>query len=313
MSTKSYIASVAGALVLVAGLVVVAFTRTPIGADATRGTSHILYADSILRAPKAIQAIQVSVQASSSYNGVTGKYTYTYTVTNESSSTGNLDTFGIGPVPVSSTLGSPLHWEGGPGVGWENDSTLAGWTVVDSDTGPLPPTDTGNIYPSPYDVPPGQSVSGFTIVSNKPPTTIAFYAQAFDTIPAGDDDVGPPSLSQEGVTGSILGPDKNAITAVGEGEVSRGLKFRPPVPNPAASSVLLAFELPGRSEVTVDVIDVRGSRVRTLLHGAMGGGLHTITWSGIDEGGRRVRPGVYFFRLSVNGGASERRRVVIVR
>ncbi len=311
MRTRTFIASVAGALAIAVGVVVVAFTRTPIETNATRGTSHILYADSILSAPKTIQAIQVSVQASSSYNGVTGKYTYTYTVTNEASSTGALETFGLGPVPVSSTLGSPLHWKGG--VGWEGDSTLAGWSVADNDTRPLPPTDTGNDYPSPYDLQPGQTLGGFTVISIKPPTTIQFYAQAFDTIPAGDDDTGPPKLSQEGVTGSILGPDKNVITAVGERDARRGLRLHPPVPNPTTGSVLLAFELTGRSDVAVDVVDVGGSRVRALARGTMDAGLHSVTWNGVGENGHRVAPGVYFFRLSVNGGPSERRRVVIVR
>lgn len=311
MRIRNMFRLVAAIVILAAVVALAAFSRTPASSTAARGTSHVLYADSILRSPKAIQGIQVSVQASSSYDGVTGKYTYTYSVTNEASSTGSLETFGVGPVPITSTLGSPLHWGGA--VGWEGDSTLAGWSVSDGDTIPLPVTDTGNDYPSPYDIAPGHSVSGFTVVSNKPPTTISFYAQAFDTIPAGDDDVGPPALSQEGVTGFILGPDKNVVVAVPEGDEKRGVKFRPPVPNPAAHSVLLAFELPGPSMVAVDVIDIRGGKVRSLVHGSMGGGLHTVTWSGIDEGGHAVAPGVYFLRLSVNDGPAERRRVVIVR
>jgi hypothetical protein len=302
---------VAAAIALAACVAIVAYTRTSIGTVVKRGTSNVLYADSVLRVPKTIQAIQVTVQASSSYDGVTGNYTYTYSVTNESSSTNTMETFGVGPVPVSSTLGSPPHWQGA--VGWEGDSTLAGWSVSEGDPGSLPPTDTGNDYPSPYALQPGQSLGGFTVITNKPPTTIQFYAQAFDTIPGGDDDTGPPTLGQEGVTGSILGPDKNVVTAVGGSRVTRGLKFRPPVPNPTASSVLLAFELPGRSQVALDVIDVRGGRVRTLMKGTMEAGLHTVTWGGLNEDGRRVPAGVYFFRLSVNGAPGERRRVVLVR
>lgn len=297
--------------VLAIAVALAALARTAATFTATRGTSHVLYADTVLRESKATQAIQVTVQASSSFDGLTGMYTYTYTVTNESSSTGNLHTFGLGPLPALTTLGSPPHWDGG--LGWEGDSTLAGWTVADNDTTALPPTDTGNVYASPFDLQPDHTLAGFTVVSYKPPTTIQFFAQAFDTIPAGDDDTGPPSLSQEGVTGSILGPDWTYVAAVPEGGGARGVKFRPPVPNPAASSVLLAFELPGASNVTVDVIDVRGSKVRSLIHGSMGGGLHTVTWSGVDGSGHRVPPGVYFFHLSVNGGSSERRRVVIVR
>lgn len=286
-------------------------TRASTTSTVAQGASHVLYADTVLQEAKAIQDLQVTVQASATFDNATGKYTYTYTITNETSSTGDLHTFGLGPLPALTALESPPHWDGG--LGWEGDSTLAGWTVVDNDTTALPPTDTGNIYPSPFDLQPGHTLTGFTVISYKPPTTIQFYAQAFDTLPAGDDDVGPPALSEEGVTGSILGPDRTYVVAVPEGGGTHGVKFRPPAPNPTRGAVLLVFELPGPSSVVADVIDIGGGRVRSLIHAPMSLGLHTVTWSGLDEGGRRVPPGVYFFRLSVNGGVAERRRVVILR
>src|SRR2546428_13414920 len=90
-----------------AGVAIATYTRTSSGSNATRGSSHVLYADSILRAPKAIQAIQVTVQASSSYEGMTGKYTYSCTETNEASSTVTLHTFGLVPFPALCTVGYP--------------------------------------------------------------------------------------------------------------------------------------------------------------------------------------------------------------
>src|SRR5512138_2851579 len=83
-------ATLIGAAFSLAVCVVVVATKTSVGTMVTRGTSHVLYADSILSVPRAIRSIEVTVQASSSYDGVTGNYTYTYTVTNESGSTGSL-------------------------------------------------------------------------------------------------------------------------------------------------------------------------------------------------------------------------------
>jgi hypothetical protein len=307
MSSSSKLTLIAGAL-LMAGIGASAMAPT------TRdvGGSRVLYADPVLHAPKASQALQVTVQSSVSYDPITRMYTYAYQVTNEATSSSALHSFGLSPLPAPVSMGVPPHWDGSQP--WEGDSTLAGWTVADNDTGPLPPDDTGNIYQSPYDLSPGGLLAGFTLLSRNPPTTVQFFAQGFDTLPTGDSDEPPPSLSQEGVTGNITGPDINAVVGVEDQAPSHdGIAFRPPAPNPARGAVSLVFELPERSRILLEVIDVKGRRIRTLAQGFRDRGMHTVSWNGLGDSGERSPAGVYFIRLSANGRMIDRRRVSIVR
>ena len=71
--------------------------------------------------------------------------------------------------------------------------------------------------------------------------------------------------------------------------------FRGAVPNPAAASVFLEFDLPAAATVRLKIYDVRGRRVRTEpLPGERG----DWAWDGIDDAGRRVAPGIYFARIA---------------
>ena len=62
----------------------------------------------------------------------------------------------------------------------------------------------------------------------------------------------------------------------------------------------------------LDVYDVKGALVRTLLDERREAGRYEVTWDGRDDGGRRVASGVYLYRLEA-GGKEESRRMVLVK
>jgi hypothetical protein len=80
-------------------------------------------------------------------------------------------------------------------------------------------------------------------------------------------------------------------------------------PNPAWGAVQVAFELPGRVPLRLDVYDVRGRHVRSLARELAGSGART--WDGTDAYGRRVPPGLYFVELR-SGDAVDRGRIVLM-
>ena len=63
------------------------------------------------------------------------------------------------------------------------------------------------------------------------------------------------------------------------------------------------------SDVSVEVFDVRGSRMRTLLTGPLGAGAHALTWDGRDAAGRACGPGIYLARASSREGGVTARLV----
>lgn len=72
-------------------------------------------------------------------------------------------------------------------------------------------------------------------------------------------------------------------------------------PNPFNPRTRISFSLPRASWVELDVVDVRGRRVRTLVDAAMSEGPHDEVWEGDDDLGRGVGSGVYLIRLVADG------------
>ncbi len=74
-----------------------------------------------------------------------------------------------------------------------------------------------------------------------------------------------------------------------------------PTPNPFSRAAELRFAVPQASPVSVEVFDVSGRLVRTLVSGALPAGEHAVRWDGANGAGHRVGAGVYFVRMSAPG------------
>jgi hypothetical protein len=83
-------------------------------------------------------------------------------------------------------------------------------------------------------------------------------------------------------------------------------------PNPFRDLIAFRFGLPRDTAVLLDVYDVQGRRVSQLLNQHLPGGLHTVSWKGENEDGRRVCPGIYFLRMEA-GDFRTSRKVVVAR
>lgn len=75
--------------------------------------------------------------------------------------------------------------------------------------------------------------------------------------------------------------------------------FANPWPNPSSGPTSFRFALPTAAAVSLEVFDVRGRRVRTVVDGRLPAGVREITWDGADHGGRRVAHGQYLAKLRV--------------
>lgn len=81
-------------------------------------------------------------------------------------------------------------------------------------------------------------------------------------------------------------------------------------PNPA-SSVNLAFTLPRAADVELGVYDLVGRRVAMIASGPMGAGTYQKVWRGLDDGGNKVRSGVYFYHLRAGSEVLKTHTVLI--
>jgi hypothetical protein len=90
-----------------------------------------------------------------------------------------------------------------------------------------------------------------------------------------------------------------------------GLALAPPFPNPGAAPYRLGFNMPATRRVQLDVMDVRGRRVRRLLDGVVDRGPHVAIWDGREAAGGRAAPGLYLVMLRLEVAIVTRRLVVL--
>jgi|GEM_PF-4761692 len=84
-------------------------------------------------------------------------------------------------------------------------------------------------------------------------------------------------------------------------------------PNPFNPSTTIAYRLNKQSQVTLQVFDITGRSIATLLKGeTLSAGTHSINWNAIQSPGVQAGSGVYIYRLTVDG-VSHTKRMMLVR
>ena len=72
-------------------------------------------------------------------------------------------------------------------------------------------------------------------------------------------------------------------------------------PNPFNPSTIIPYQLPVSTRVRLEVFNVLGQRLATLVDAEQPAGFHTATWNGTDAAGRGVAAGLYLYRLVGDG------------
>ncbi len=88
------------------------------------------------------------------------------------------------------------------------------------------------------------------------------------------------------------GIEDNASNMPSEFELSQNY------PNPFNPTTEIGFALPTKSFVSLEVFNVLGQKVKTLINADMEAGFRSITWNGTDESGASVTSGIYFYKLA---------------
>jgi len=87
----------------------------------------------------------------------------------------------------------------------------------------------------------------------------------------------------------------------------------PARPSPARDATRFALAAPASAHATLELFDLRGRLVRTLLDAPCSAGPASVTWDLLDQAGAPVAAGVYFARLMLDGRAAGLERIVVLR
>lgn len=117
----------------------------------------------------------------------------------------------------------------------------------------------------------------------------------------------------EEITGISFGNHQDAGSAVDDGIVLGTFALHPNIPNPFNAKTVIRYDLPKPCTVTLNIYDLSGRVVRTLLRlASRTAGKQEAIWLGRDDRGRSVASGIYFYRLNA-GSFCETKRMVLAK
>ncbi len=107
-------------------------------------------------------------------------------------------------------------------------------------------------------------------------------------------------------------PSPSAVESLAETS-PREFRLLEGYPNPFNQTVSLRYELPGPTQhVRLEIYDLLGRKLKTLLDTWQPQGTYVMSWDGTDDAGNLLPSGVYLCRLEA-GGESVGVRVVLIR
>lgn len=114
-----------------------------------------------------------------------------------------------------------------------------------------------------------------------------------------------PNLDESTLYTARISPD-GTITGP-ETVPAPGLILMQNQPNPFNPETRFRFSLPASGPVRLDVYNIRGQLVKTLVDQHLEAGEHSLLWNGTGEGETPLASGVYFYRLRAGGSSSARK------
>jgi predicted extracellular nuclease len=83
-------------------------------------------------------------------------------------------------------------------------------------------------------------------------------------------------------------------------------------PNPFNPETQIWFSLGGQENVKLDIYNIMGRQVRTLVNGdSFNSGFHVLNWDGTDNAGQKVASGMYIYRIKAGDFIADKKMLLV--
>ncbi len=82
-------------------------------------------------------------------------------------------------------------------------------------------------------------------------------------------------------------------------------------PNPFNPETTIRYSVKEATPVTIEIYNVKGQLVRTLVNETRAAGNHSVVWNGVDENGRSISSGVYFYKMKAGAYSSTKKMILM--
>ena len=105
--------------------------------------------------------------------------------------------------------------------------------------------------------------------------------------------------------GSTYVSEKEEITPIYKTELHTNY------PNPFNPSTTINFTLSVASNIQIDIFNIKGQKIKTLLNEYRSMGNHNVVWDGKNDAGISVSSGIYFYTIKTDNFTATRRMVLM--
>ncbi|MFL2983191.1 MAG: S8 family serine peptidase [Candidatus Neomarinimicrobiota bacterium] len=82
-------------------------------------------------------------------------------------------------------------------------------------------------------------------------------------------------------------------------------------PNPFNSSTIITFHLPKTMHAQLNIHDILGRKIKTLTNGLHFSGMSSVNWEGMDNLGRKVPSGIYFYEFRADDFVNVKKMIIV--
>ena len=82
-------------------------------------------------------------------------------------------------------------------------------------------------------------------------------------------------------------------------------------PNPFTAGTVIPYSTKSSGTARIEIFNLRGQLVRTLVSASKSAGSHQAAWDGLDNSGKAVGTGVYLYRLQTKDGSQTKRMLMV--
>jgi hypothetical protein len=111
----------------------------------------------------------------------------------------------------------------------------------------------------------------------------------------------------------VLVGDQQQVASELENFIPVEFKLKPNYPNPFNPTTTFTLEIPERVEVTFEIYNILGKKIKTLYRGTMEKGIRYLTWDARDDAGNEVPAGIYFYQVRTSDGKIRTGKMVYLK
>ena len=104
-------------------------------------------------------------------------------------------------------------------------------------------------------------------------------------------------------------------TAIDENHSITPVKFelKQNYPNPFNPTTTISFSIHNDSKIEFTIYNIKGQKVKVLVNEELDAGTHHVMWDGMNENGKSVTSGIYFYRLKEGTNFSQTKRMLLLK